>query len=613
MGSNVEIDPFSIIKISPIFSSFDNETLKTLAAKFETIHVRKDHVLLHQGALTDDFYLLAKGSMVVTVITENHEERIIGKIPIGDTVGELSALSQEPRSATVKALENCILLKLASRDFKEFCYQHPEIIAEFINMFNFRSRKMLQLLTTEEAPVKHVAIIPAHKRVLLDAFAQQLTTLVKNTPHVALLSDYDEALYETYPTPTKLRQFVEQLEIEHHTILFLLKSHTTMLSKICSKNPAKVYVIANSQSRVYLSPFVPKKISNALLVNKTKAELVLLHNDGTKLPQRTSRWLKFDNIGLHHHIRMNNSSDFERLLRFMTGQAIGLVLGGGGVRSWAHIGALKALREMQMPIDILVGTSAGALAACYYAAYETYEDSHFALRKLSEITRHTVSIRNFTWPAVSIFNGKKYTEQLKRMFGKVRIENLWLPAICVSCNLSHNTQVTSRTGYIWKTIRSSTAVPAIFPPVVINGEIHLDGGIINNLPVDIMKKLIGHKGTIIAIELTRSAKDEQLYNFPPILPFWKTLLAKLRIGFRDYHFPHFVDTFLKSLLAGSSVKQAENSLDATVLISPDISKFSLLHISREQENELMQIGYDTTMAAIKKWKHKNANPEWELL
>ena len=77
-------------------------------------------------------------------------------------------------------------------------------------------------------------------------------------------------------------------------------------------------------------------------------------------------------------------------------------------------------------------------------------------------------------------------------YGKNKIANLWLPFFCVSCNISNITQVILRKGLLWKAIRSSTAVPAIFPPVVINGHLHLDGGIINNLPVDIMRNLSRH-------------------------------------------------------------------------------------------------------------------------
>ena len=153
-------------------------------------------------------------------------------------------------------------------------------------------------------------------------------------------------------------------------------------------------------------------------------------------------------------------------------------------------------------------------------------------------------------------------------------------------------------------MRSSTAVPAVFPPVVIKGELHLDGGILNNLPVDIMKKVVENKGFIIAVELTHYHKDVTKYNFPPVLPFWQTIFSKLGLAYKGYKFPSFTETFLKSLLAGSSAKQEENSLAADLLISPDLSQYRLLNITKQQENILIRKGYRSAFKAIKKWREK---------
>src|SRR6185312_12399525 len=102
------------------------------------------------------------------------------------------------------------------------------------------------------------------------------------------------------------------------------------------------------------------------------------------------------------------------------------------------------------------------------------------LRDLANLVRQSISLKNITWPAASLFNGKHYTEKLQDIFRNVRIENLWLPCFCISTNLSTNKQVISRRGYLWKIIRSSTAVPLVFPPVVVKGQLYIDGGLLNN-------------------------------------------------------------------------------------------------------------------------------------
>src|SRR6202034_1924826 len=157
-------------------------------------------------------------------------------------------------------------------------------------------------------------------------------------------------------------------------------------------------------------------------------------------------------------------------------------------------------------------------------------------------------------------------------FGNKRIENMWLPYFCVTCNLGAYREATHRSGLLWEKCRGSVAVPGLVPPMVTNGELHIDGGVINNLPVNTMRDILGSESKIIAIELMSEITDPNRYNFPPTLDFKQTFLAKLRLGYRDYKFPPFLETFIKALLVGSSVKQKENSAAADLLIDPDTRK-----------------------------------------
>jgi NTE family protein len=135
---------------------------------------------------------------------------------------------------------------------------------------------------------------------------------------------------------------------------------------------------------------------------------------------------------------------------------------------------------------------------------------------------------------------------------------------------------------------------------VIKGQLHLDGGIVNNLPTDLLKKASSSIATTVAIELVHAKQESKDYNFPSILPFTQTVLAKSKLAYKKYKFPSFVDTFLKSLLAGSSIKQNENALAADILISPDLSDFDLLRVTPKQQKKLIEIGYKATQTALKK-------------
>lgn len=591
------------LKKSKMFSSLNHIALKSLLAKCELLRLPKNKILFNQGELTDHLYFVVSGKIASYVMTVQGTEKILREIQPGGLVGEISAVTGEPRSATTKTLEKSVLLSIPGAVYRKLYQKYPSIIYASMNTFITRSRNLIHMLSTDEPSKKHIVILAANKHCDLLPVAEKLLEHTQDFTDVLSFSEFDPSSYADHEG-VDLKNYIESLEKDKETILYILKSHNSEFAKICFEKADKLYIVADSDTNPRLSHLALSKINYFNMSHKAKAELILIHANQNILPKFTAKWLKLAHFNLHHHLRIQENKDWERIVRFLRGKAFGLVLGGGGMRSWAHIGALKALLDMGIPIDIVGGTSAGAIVAGYYAMHSSLEDKNGELQALSEISRQAISFRNITWPSASLFDGKAYTQQLKRIFVGIRIENLWTPFFSISCNLSNNKQVISRTGYLWKAIRTSTAVPAIFPPMVVHGELHLDGGILNNLPVDIMRKLIGKNGTLVASELTHQYVDENEYFFPPVLTLGRTLLAKTKLAHKNYKFPRLIDTFLKSLLAGSAAKQAENSANADILITPNLSRFSLLNISKKAEVELIELGFKSAVKAVRQWKRK---------
>jgi len=600
----MKVDLLTLVKNAKIFSALNDKAIKKILSQSKKVHLKKNDCLFKQGDFSTDLYVLICGKLVVTVKPDRNPIKFIREILPGDTAGELGAISHEPRSATIKALEKSILLRITYENFRDLCAEYPSVIFRILDILTERSRNLIQHISSDKPERKHIAILPANKKVSIAQFTEKMQTMLKDIPGIAFISDYDRVLRKE--TQKTFREHVEELSSQNNFIFYLLALHKTDLAKICLSKVDMIYVIGSGDSNAYLNDYTRKIIHDDEFTYKAKPELILLHSKKKKFPHQAAAWLKLGKFGFNHHVRYAQDADWQRIIRFMTGKAIGVVLGGGGIRSWAHIGAIKAILESGFPIDAIGGSSAGAIVGGYYALNETYEDARQQLQELSVATNRSIAVTNLTYPAVSFFNGKDYTEKQKDMFGSIKIENLWLPFFCVTCNLSRNTQVVHRRGYLWRKIRASTAVPGIFPPVVIHNKIHVDGGIINNLPVDVMKNITNSFSMIIAVQLIHHDVDDTNYTFPPILPFTVTVLSKLHIAYKNYKFPPFVDTFLRALLVGSSVKQRENSLMADILVAPDLSDYSLLKIDKNQETEIMEIGYKTTIKAIKKWHSKQA-------
>ncbi|MBI5447124.1 MAG: patatin-like phospholipase family protein [Gammaproteobacteria bacterium] len=589
----------SLLRTCKIFSSVPDEDIEKLSVYFKKVHLPRHKILFNQGDLAKSLYFLVSGKLLASVKTDKQEERELAEIFPDEPIGEFTALAHEPRSSTVKAVEPSVLLKLPSGMFVELCHNYPSVSFEIINSVFNRAKELIKLVSSDGTKKRHIAVLPAKNKSVLKVITLYLKKQAENNQDVVFLSDTEEIFMNS--ELSSIQKHLDTLDDGHRVFVYLFRSLHSVLFKAVFERIEKMYFIADAKSEPMINPLIIKKITPRK--DKIKLELVLLHKNGNRPPRHTFLWLKLASFQLHHHIRIDQPQDWQRLLRFLTGKAVGIVLGGGGLRCWAHLGAIMALQKSNIPIDMVGGTSAGSIVGGFHVLHESSDDPT-ALRELAEITRQSISLKNLTWPSASIFNGEMYTNKIKRIFSNTRIENLWLPFFCIASNLSTNKQVVYHTGYLWKAIRTSTAVPAVFPPVVINGKLHIDGGILNNLPVDVMKKFVGHDGRVVAVELTHKNEDKNEYNFPPSLPFKETLLAKFKKGYKNYKFPHFIDTFLKSLLAGSSAKQEENSLLAEILVTPDLSNFGLLNVKKEQENQLVRIGYKATLKAIKRWKNQ---------
>jgi len=220
---------------------------------------------------------------------------------------------------------------------------------------------------------------------------------------------------------------------------------------------------------------------------------------------------------------MGVHEDIHRLARFVSGRAVGLVLAGGGARGFAHIGILKALTEAGVPIDQLGGTSMGAIIAAGVAA-------EWDTRDLAKRLRHafveTNPLSDYTFPLIALFRGRKVSQLLRQNFGEIRIEELPKPFFCVSSDLTSGRIHVHRSGPLWRALRASVALPGILPPVTHHGHLLVDGGVMNNLPVDVMAQ--NPHGPIIASDVTGEidlhASDDRYGE----RPWWWLLGQRMR-------------------------------------------------------------------------------------
>jgi NTE family protein len=592
------------IKSCKIFASIDphSDVFQALVAQFKILNLKSGDIVFTQGDPSHSLFILVSGKLVAIIATVDAKPKIVGHISPIEAVGEMGALSGDPRSLTVKAVEDSQLLALPSETFKKLCHQYPSIMYETLHPVVGRSQRLMQLLSSGEKR-KHIALIPANADVHLGKFEEKLIETVARFKKIALLSE-TTIRSDADDDTRNFEEMISRIEADNVITIYLLKSHETPLAKACWDRIGKLFVIADGNVKPHLDTFALDKLHNTRHLIEVRRELILLYKKGV-VPNNTHEWLHKADFFLHHHVRMDYTPDYQRLLRFIRGKPFGIVLSGGGAKGWAHIGALRALLESHIPIDAIGGVSAGAVIGALYALNYNYEETYQHFERLLGSAHNVFSWKNFTWPAISLFNCEAFTIELEKVFGNKKIENIWLPYFCVTCNLGAYREATHKSGLLWEKCRGSVAVPGLVPPMVINGELHIDGGVVNNLPVNTMREMLGSESKIIAIELMSELVDHNRYNFPPTLTFKEALLAKMRLGYRDYKFPPFLETFIRSLLVGSSARQKENSAAADLLITPDTRSYSMLRLNhREHQNNLIDLGYQTAFEKLSTWDVK---------
>jgi len=163
---------------------------------------------------------------------------------------------------------------------------------------------------------------------------------------------------------------------------------------------------------------------------------------------------------------------------------VGLALGGGAARGLAHIGVLSVLEERGIPIDYIAGTSAGSVVGALYAAGLSLREIRLASEKI-----RWRNLLRLTVPREGVVAARGLEEYLDRLIGGRTFEQLGIPFAAVSVDIITGEVVVLREGRVAEAVRASCAIPGIFSPVRRDGRLLVDGGLLNNLPSDVVREM----------------------------------------------------------------------------------------------------------------------------
>jgi NTE family protein/lysophospholipid hydrolase len=579
------------LKSTSLFGGFNGETLKQLAKFLNIVSLQGGQVLIRQNTVGESLYIVESGRLRATIQDKEHQDIFIGEIGRGEIVGEIAIFVGTPRTATVSAIRDSVLLELKQDAFESFSKVFPEAA---IAIAKFCVKRLINKKIAQTSPAATIVFVPPNKDSLFSNFIREISTkLGKIEPTFHLNQEIFNRQFGTGAAQTlfesddnnKIVSWLQDLEIKYRYIIYEADAEFSQWTLRCLRQADRVILINE-----FSEDPRPNRTEQAIeeVINRThvKVDLALLHKNDM-LPLLTSRWLNLRVVDDHHHIRLSHQADYDKFVRFITGRRLNLVLAGGGAPAFSYVGFFKAVEEAKISFDYVGGNSAGAYMAGLYAVGMKHDEMMDII--INGIERYRF-FQNYTLPILSLFNGKSLYDNLYRAFLDKNIEDLWTKYFCVSCNLSKHGLDVYRRGLLWKAVRASLSLPGIFPPVIDeSGHLHVDGGLMNNLPVDIMRRSVS-SGKIVAVKFSHDAATV----YTPqnvVVSGWRLFFdSLLKTRKNKIISPHIVDVMVSSMTLSSSLHSEQMIKEADYCISINLDNMGMLQLKNIKE--LIDFSYD---------------------
>lgn len=494
------MDVRSLLAQTHLFVALSGSALDQLAASTEVQEVASGATLLSIGEGADFLYIVAVGRMRVVLADGTFVSDVVRLEPIG----EISLISGEKRSAHVYAVRDSKVLKIGREALYEVFARHPSALLTMSRTIIARLRQNQRAASLAAARRSRCfALLQGSPGVDLAGFARSLGASLSDCGTVEVLdaAAIDSALGAGVADTRlgdgeqeeRLIDWLQDREISNRHLVYVGGHPASNWTRRCMRQADRVIVLVDAGE-----PPQTGEMIAALRQSGVRAAVdLVIERPEQVTPGRVLAWRECTGATAHYFLRPGQMRDVGRIARSLSGRALGLVLGGGGARGFAHIGVLRAMEELGIEVDVVGGASMGAFISALVAGGH---DSGEMLR----IARATFVSRNllndFIFPSVSLIRGRKFLTALHTLFGDQCIEDLPTPFYCVSTNLTRGRVEVHDRGPLDIWLGTSMCIPGVAPPVAYRGDLLADGAVVNSLPTDIMQALA--RGPIVASDVS---------------------------------------------------------------------------------------------------------------
>lgn len=578
------------------FDISDSDTLSTTSRQVDWQRLSHGEILFEEGEDSDAVYIVVSGRLLATTSDSVEDGSIkIGEMGRGEVVGEIGLLGHTPRTATVTAVRDSVIARLNEPAFLGLVQSQPRMMIELALRAVARTRDT----RWHSAPNTVLAVVAARNAPIAEVVAGLEKELRSHGQVHRLSPALVDAALETPGIHDVARGEVADIRVSRMVQELELKADHLVVEVGDSEGPWSQRTLGMADRvLVVVSPDLDSnevERLNRILAGypiAAKRTAVISRTDRGIAPTDSSRLASDLGADDVFNISAASEADIARLARVSVGKANTLVLSGGGARGFAHIGVYRALAELGFPVDLVGGTSMGAIIGAAIAngmdPDQLVEWAH----------KHFPNALDYTIPIVSLTKGVNIARSARATFGDRDIEDLWLTYFATSTDLTNSRLHIHDSGPLALAIRATSAIPGVLPPVPFGDSLLIDGGVLNNLPMDIARTK-SPLGPLVAVDVAPPRGPGARSDYGLSVSGWEAIRSSFGSGKTRY--PRISAVLMRSMITASMLERDTQvkSGQADCYLDLDMRGVSMLEFG--DPASVASRGYEAAMPELEAW------------
>uniref|UniRef100_A0A8C3G8T1 lysophospholipase n=1 Tax=Cyclopterus lumpus TaxID=8103 RepID=A0A8C3G8T1_CYCLU len=641
----MRVEPKVVLNVAHTVVRRMSSFVRQIDFALDWMAVEAGRAVYRQGEKSDSTFIVLSGRLRSVIMKEDGKKELIGEYGRGDLIGVVETLTHQNRATTVHAVRDSELAKLPEGALSSIKRKFPQVVTRLIHLLGQKILQQVNGPLTARSLALHtpgskwdagnqasnlstVTVLPVSEEVPLTAFTLELQhALMAIGPTLLLTSEVIKQRLGAAALDSvheyRLSSWLGQQEDLHRIVLYQTDYTLTPWTQRCIRQADCIIIVGLGEQDPVVGELERMLEGSAVRAQK---QLVLLHREDGPPPTGTVDWLNMRSwISRHLHLSCprrvfskrslpkllelyqrvfekpaDRHSDFSRLARVLTGNAIALILGGGGARGCSQVGIMRALCEAGIPVDLIGGTSIGSLMGAIYAEDRSHSRMKMRAKEWAmEMTSVFKKVLDLTYPVTSMFSGAAFNSSISNVFKSKQIEDLRIPYFNITTDITASAMRVHTDGSLWRYVRASMSLSGYLPPLCDpkDGHLLMDGGYINNLPADVARSM----GAKVVIAIDVGSRDEtNLTNYGDSLSGWWLLWKRLNPLAEKVKVLNMAEIQTR-LAYVCCVRQLESvkSSDYCEYIRPPIDRYRTLEFGKF--DEIAEVGYQHGKTVFDVW------------